>query len=1759
MDGILLDVNQLDATFLTDIESTKDSISLVKNLLNDFLSSVPSDFSGRATITSYETKINDIDTYIKDGKELVENRLQQIHSIEKNKNSLDLSTFADGYFEESKWYDNFSTRTAATGANLVIGFGKGLLSFGEALLDTGAMIVGGAISLVAGIGEGIFTGDWSFSSAKSIWKDTKALTSTNYVNKLSDTFYNSKAGKWLDNNAYSWGKSDGIGCQISQGLGYMTGVVLTGGAVGGFAGVSTVVSTSMVAATAGVGKYTTEEWNKNTININGSNGTDSLTVDYDKFREIQKLDAGQSTVINREYYDENGNKKVQQYSVVSNGDGTYSMADAYGNSYTIDKDGGMVESNDLKGLGIGTIKGVWEGLQYGIGMKIGTAEFTKMTGSIANPILKKVAVSGTRVGLDSLTGAAEVPFQSGVDSLFNNKSYSQAWNDAGGWEAVGSQTLIAGIGSTVGETGVVQKTGQYVGKNIRNLWDSITGDSKTIKIGPASTTATRKEISSAIDGVIGDTPTTRTTGVEISTKSEVSVKPDAKATDTVAKTTDNVVGVDKTSRKTFKEQVNSFFDKFKKKPASVDESVSSKLKGDLAENNKSLDSIKEDVNVTSKEDVKTTTDVEKKIEPVKNTDDIKAIDPTDAKKQLTDAQNARTEAQKQLENAKVAEKTALDSGNRSEINAAKINRQTAEIQLRQAEYRVEDATYQQRLSDGTANDGVVKSYKEMVKARNELITKLTPGLSKEAAAREMLQGIGNRNAYNDALDNYHKALEVPVNSTVETPIVKPIEVETSIGSGSTDSVISGVPPVNTSSVKGLDKINIDSTTSGVVAATTGAFGLGSFAKSFNPEINAGQLDNIVAEINKVNPGVSNRGMEALRKYAETGDISNISRVGDARQVVEGIGKDGVERYLLDDDIVKANNKLDIAKRNLSSAKDNFEKVRTETDAELLKAKKDYIDNPDKRLNSPNRDKSIQEYQDRVSAINKKRNDAELKVKETENSVKDVELEIEKLEAKKVELDEKISKKVVTDTRAEVETNGLHGEKENVSVVSEISKSDGEFPEYIEGTRVDYSEEGLRASDEALANNRETLAAFEERLKEEPPTKDTVDTINALKEEIAIEEKVNSAIRNKLSSDGKVSEVELDSAVVNAENVAVNSDVNAKTLDEAQQRFDVAQKKHSEIAEKYNEELKKYIDGGKKGTPPKTDELNAAYREMEEAGDALDIEKAKIFREKFNNRVNDNPESVVKEISKADKERIIDMVQRKETINETLSSDDLDNIEAIKTMINNKHGDLNGDAAIDAFRRYLNGEEMPRATDAYGMNTKATDSVAARMAKWDSPEQARAKIEAYLKDYDLKEIADKSERHIYESRAVSNAEKMEKIEASMAKEPKSTFMERISEKSINKGRSLLNNKVADYDKALKKYNDAKLAFESGKGTELDRNLAYEELTNAHKSLIKAAETAEKLDYSLKGLSKEIPNIDPAKTDIDVKKIIDNKYIPMKDAVANKINVDKKMIYKRGFESSDDDLSRTEALSNKQFINQDLINETSNNNVIESTDNIADTSVQEKSNTTVDSEIQEKSDTSTGTNITGGNNTSYSGGRNSYNSSGNYNYTDTTSTESNNSETIDTNVSNNEMINNDVATDLGVVSDNNTYNVNYFNNYSSNENNDSKLDNISDDYMNEETDFDLESNTSDISDNINNLDKNNTTKVPTNNDSKSDVVIEDNGSNVWGSVLSGAAAIGGAALVGKVSYDAVKKSKDNNSIDDDDDRSKRRKDDDDDFNI
>lgn len=111
------------------------------------------------------------------------------------------------------------------------------------------------------------------------------------------------------------------------------------------------------------------------------------------------------------------------------------------------------------GLLMGAINGGWEALQYYVGGKIGTSVFKGITSKIASPILKKLAVSGIRIGLDSATGAVEVPFQSlvamadtrldGVDG--NEMSWDEAWEASGGWIGVIQQAAIAGVGSLGGE------------------------------------------------------------------------------------------------------------------------------------------------------------------------------------------------------------------------------------------------------------------------------------------------------------------------------------------------------------------------------------------------------------------------------------------------------------------------------------------------------------------------------------------------------------------------------------------------------------------------------------------------------------------------------------------------------------------------------------------------------------------------------------------------------------------------------------------------------------------------------------------------------------------------------------------------------------------------------------------------------------------------------------------------------------------------------------------------------------------------------------------------------------------------------------------------------------------------------------------------------------------------------------------------------------------------------------------------------------
>ena len=353
-------------------------------------------------------------------------------------------------------------RLGASIANGVISFVKGLVSLVEAIGDF-VILLGSAASTIntvkLDIVKGIITGDWNFSTTKKLWDGTKAVVAYNWTNKIFDSLYDTKLGQTLDEYAYSPFKSDGMGCKIIEGVGYVAGVIALTIATFGVGGVATGAATtvsagvsattmSITATAAGVGKYTAEEWNKNSISINYG-GTDiDIAMDYEKYTEIEKLKQGESTTISQQITLEDGSIQELIFNITAKGNGEYLITDKDGNVANLN---GLNESSTAKGLAIGGLKAAWEGAQWYVGGKIGAGEFTKITGKVASPILKKVVTSGIRVGLDTATGVVEVPFQSLVTMMSEGKSWDEAWQSQGGWDAVKTQAGIAGISSFAGE------------------------------------------------------------------------------------------------------------------------------------------------------------------------------------------------------------------------------------------------------------------------------------------------------------------------------------------------------------------------------------------------------------------------------------------------------------------------------------------------------------------------------------------------------------------------------------------------------------------------------------------------------------------------------------------------------------------------------------------------------------------------------------------------------------------------------------------------------------------------------------------------------------------------------------------------------------------------------------------------------------------------------------------------------------------------------------------------------------------------------------------------------------------------------------------------------------------------------------------------------------------------------------------------------------------------------------------------------------
>lgn len=354
---------------------------------------------------------------------------------------------------------------------------SGVLQVVEAVGDLALMALGGVASIFTGLYDagqaihGAITGKEWHSVTKSMWQNDswggiKGVVSYQWANKLNDKVNNSAYGKWLNENSFGdWARTDGTLAKVAQGIGYAVGV--TALSVATF-GTATPLVLGATAGSLGLSKYTSEAWNNNKVAIDTGDDNYDISLNYD---ELSTLKNDGKLIKEIQESGEDGNLQTTQFIFEKNKDGSYNVT-VNGQKFNCN----VNETGILKGLAYGGINGVWEGCQWFVGAKIGGASFSKIFGGTGKDLLN----SGIRVGLDSATGAAEIPFRTALDCMFNDMSWEEAWNKNGGWNGVLSQTLIAGLMSTGGEALSVNKI--LNNKNSNNLSSMVSNKFKKSKI-----------------------------------------------------------------------------------------------------------------------------------------------------------------------------------------------------------------------------------------------------------------------------------------------------------------------------------------------------------------------------------------------------------------------------------------------------------------------------------------------------------------------------------------------------------------------------------------------------------------------------------------------------------------------------------------------------------------------------------------------------------------------------------------------------------------------------------------------------------------------------------------------------------------------------------------------------------------------------------------------------------------------------------------------------------------------------------------------------------------------------------------------------------------------------------------------------------------------------------------------------------------------------------------------------------------------------
>ena len=369
-----------------------------------------------------------------------------------------------------KWATNIENwkKVGASIANAVIGLVKGVVSLVESILDF-ALLLGSAASTIntgmLDIAKGIVTGNWDWTVTKKMWNRTRSVVSYEWTNKLAKSFYNTSAGKTLDKYAYKPFKSDGMACQVTEGIGYIAGIIV------------------LTIATCGIGAAASG---------GAAVGATATSVSSSA---IATLSVGSVSAT------------ISTGSVVSAG--IAAAAGAGKNTSAAWNDG----ASTINGLLYGAAKGTYEGFEMGLGYTIGSLKIVQGTGLVAQSIN-----TASHVALDTLDGASGAfidPLLSMIYSpnaknteeimkLVNydangNKISNKTWDDLsfsekynvlfkykGGWNTVATQALMAGgmsFLSEIPDLKAAAKIGQ--GTSVMQVADDVAG---AVAIG-----ATRKK------------------------------------------------------------------------------------------------------------------------------------------------------------------------------------------------------------------------------------------------------------------------------------------------------------------------------------------------------------------------------------------------------------------------------------------------------------------------------------------------------------------------------------------------------------------------------------------------------------------------------------------------------------------------------------------------------------------------------------------------------------------------------------------------------------------------------------------------------------------------------------------------------------------------------------------------------------------------------------------------------------------------------------------------------------------------------------------------------------------------------------------------------------------------------------------------------------------------------------------------------------------------------------------------------------------